>query len=83
MCTPVAGLSSPDEIDISLAPEGMSFITSAGETAEQTVFHLHLHVVPTWRKDGFGRIWLLEGKFEDADLENVAERIRRACGGLS
>jgi histidine triad (HIT) family protein len=66
-------------INASLAPEGMNLITSAGETAEQTVFHLHLHLVPRWRRDGFGRIWPLEGRFEDADLENVAKRIREAC----
>ena len=30
-------------IDEALKPEGMNLITSAGETAEQTVFHLHLH----------------------------------------
>ncbi len=66
-------------IDLALKPEGMNLITSAGETAEQTVFHLHLHVVPRWRRDGFGRIWPVEGKFEDADLEDVADRIREAC----
>jgi histidine triad (HIT) family protein len=66
-------------IETALTPEGMNLITSAGETAEQTVFHLHLHVVPRWRRDGFGRIWPIEGKFEDADLEGVAERIRDAC----
>ena len=66
-------------IDTALSPEGMNLITSAGRTAEQTVFHLHLHVVPRWQRDGFGRIWPIEGKFEDADLEDVAERIREAC----
>jgi histidine triad (HIT) family protein len=66
-------------IDRALKPDGMNLITSAGETAEQTVFHLHLHIVPRWKRDGFGRIWPAEGKFEDADLENVADRIREAC----
>jgi histidine triad (HIT) family protein len=66
-------------IDRALKPDGMNLITSAGETAEQTVFHLHLHVVPRWKRDGFGRIWPAEGKFEDANLENVADRIREAC----
>ena len=66
-------------INQALMPEGMNLITSAGETAEQTVFHLHLHLVPRWHRDGFGRIWPIEGKYEDADLENVASRIREAC----
>jgi len=66
-------------IDASLKPEGMNLITSAGKVAEQNVFHLHFHVVPRWQRDGFGQIWPVEGKFEDADLEDVADRIREAC----
>ena len=66
-------------IGASLNPEGMNLITSAGETAEQTVFHLHLHVVPRWRRDGFDRIWPPQSRYEDADLEHVADRIREAC----
>jgi histidine triad (HIT) family protein len=63
-----------------LNPEGMNLITSAGKTAEQTVFHLHLHIVPRWQRDGFGRIWPVEGKFEDSDLVDLAKRIRDECG---
>ena len=67
-------------IDSSLKPEGMNLITSAGKVAEQTVPHLHLHLVPRWKKDDFGPIWPLEDKkYEDAELENVADRIREAC----
>jgi histidine triad (HIT) family protein len=66
-------------IDAAISPEGMNLITSAGQTAEQTVFHLHLHVVPRWRRDGFGRIWPLEERYHDADLGDVAEEIRGAC----
>jgi len=66
-------------IEEALSPDGMNLITSAGQTAEQTVFHLHLHLVPRWHGDGFGRIWPVEGKYEGADLEDVASRIREAC----
>jgi histidine triad (HIT) family protein len=65
-------------IEQAMRPEGMNLITSAGETAEQTVFHLHLHIVPRWRRDGFGHIWPVEGKFDDASLEGFADRIREA-----
>ena len=68
-------------IESSLEPDGMNLITSAGKTAEQTVFHLHLHLVPRWERDGFGRIWPKEHRFEDADLGDVADLIRRACRG--
>ncbi len=60
-----------------LRPDGMNLITSASEAAEQTVFHLHLHVVPRWNDDGFGQIWPTGERYRNADLGNVAERIRR------
>ena len=69
-------------INQALLPEGMNLITSAGETAEQTVFHLHLHLVPRWHRDGFGRIWPVDGKYEDANFDDVADRIRAACEGI-
>jgi histidine triad (HIT) family protein len=69
-----------DAIESAISPEGMNLITSAGKAAEQSVFHLHLHVVPRWSRDGFGRIWPIEGRnYEDAQLENVAELIRAEC----
>lgn len=69
-----------EAINAAIHPEGMNLITSAGKAAEQTVFHLHLHVVPRWTRDGFGRIWPIEGlKYESSDLENVAELIRAEC----
>src|SRR5688572_23231261 len=49
-------------IAAAINPEGMNLIASAGRAAEQTVFHLHLHVVPRWVRDGFGRIWPIEGR---------------------
>jgi histidine triad (HIT) family protein len=69
-------------IDAGLHPEGMNLITSAGEIAEETVFHLHLHVVPRWEQDGFPRIWPEAGIHESAKLEDAARRIRAACADL-
>jgi histidine triad (HIT) family protein len=67
-------------INSAISPEGKNIITSAGPAGEQTVFHLHLHVVPRWPQDGFGRIWPMEGsKYESADLENVGRLIRAEC----
>lgn len=60
-------------------PEGMNLISSKGSAAEQTVYHLHLHVLPRWSQDGFDRIWPKDSPFEDDDLKAVADRIREAC----
>ena len=66
-------------IQATLAPEGMNLITSSGEIAEQTVFHLHLHLVPRWPGDGFGDIWPPAGLDDDPALKDAAERIRETC----
>jgi histidine triad (HIT) family protein len=66
-------------IQSALTPEGMNLITSAGEVAEQTIFHLHLHLVPRWREDGFGRIWRKQQRQESTELREAANRIRQVC----
>ena len=65
-------------IERALEPEGMNLISSAGVAAEQSVFHVHLHVVPRWRRDGFGPIWPGDQRFHDPDLEELADGIRSA-----
>ena len=37
--------------------ESANFITSAGSAATQTVFHLHVHVVPRREGDGLALPW--------------------------
>ncbi len=68
-------------IDAALEPEGLNLITSAGEAAEQTVFHLHIHLVPRWRDDGFGRIWPPEHAADAQITDEVAQAIRAKCSG--
>jgi histidine triad (HIT) family protein len=62
-----------------VTPAGMNLITSSGEVAEQTVYHLHLHVVPRYRDDGFDEIWPPKRELPGIDLGDIAERIREAC----
>jgi len=58
-----------------LHPNGMNLITSAGEVAEQTVFHLHLHLVPRWQDDCFDRIWPIDGITDAKALQAAAQKI--------
>lgn len=67
-----------------LNPDGMNLITSSGSAAEQTVFHLHLHLVPRWADDGFGSIWPPEGTpLNSRAKEGLADRIRDALSDLA
>jgi histidine triad (HIT) family protein len=72
-------ISVGQAIDKALTPDGMNLITSSGEAAEQTIYHLHLHVVPRYRDDAIGPIWPPQKELPGIDLEGVADRIREAC----
>jgi histidine triad (HIT) family protein len=62
-----------------LSPDGMNLITSAGIAAEQTVPHLHLHVVPRWASDRIGPIWPPKEPLNDHLSDDLAAAIREFC----
>jgi histidine triad (HIT) family protein len=66
-------------IETALDPQGMNLITSSGTVAEQSIFHVHLHVVPRWADDGFGPIWPPERTMATRVKQDAAVRIRQAC----
>ncbi|MBN1875394.1 MAG: HIT family protein [Anaerolineae bacterium] len=60
--------------------EGVNFFLADGEAAGQEVFHIHLHVFPRYRGDGFG---LRTGPHYKrrparAELDRIAEQIQQA-----
>src|SRR3954469_20851746 len=59
-----------------LQPEGMNLISSAGEAATQSVFHLHYHLVPRWKGDRMGDFWPGGEDASDDAQEALATRIR-------
>jgi len=62
-----------------VTPAGMNLISSSGPTAEQSVFHLHLHVVPRYSGDNIDPIWPPREKMDADMITGVAERVRNAC----
>ena len=58
--------------------EGVNFFLADGEAAGQEVFHVHLHVFPRYRGDGFGL--KLPPDYQDRppreELNEIAQRIK-------
>ena len=72
-----------DAINTVLRPDGLNLISSAGEAASQTVFHLHLHVVPRWAGDHLGNIWPPSPPLTDQAKDETAAAIRAAYTAIS
>lgn len=68
-------------IKSAMSPEGLNLISSAGDAAEQTVFHLHLHLVPRWQADRIGEIWPSDSDERPEWAGDAASKIRAACAG--
>lgn len=62
-----------------LRPAGLNIIQSNGEAATQTVFHLHVHLVPRWPDDAIGRIWPPETNYSESEKDAAWEALRVAC----
>ena len=59
-----------------MQPDGLNIIQSNGAAATQTVFHLHVHVVPRWEADAIGRIWPPETNYSEDAKDDAWELIR-------
>jgi histidine triad (HIT) family protein len=60
-------------------PEGLNIIQSNGKAATQTVFHLHVHIVPRWENDAVGRIWPPDTNYSEEQKDDAWERLKAAC----
>lgn len=58
--------------------EGVNFFLADGEAAGQEVFHVHLHLIPRFEKDGFGFKFPkgYTDKPERDELEQIAQKIK-------
>jgi len=62
-----------------VTPAGMNLISSSGAVAEQTVFHLHLRIVPRYEGDDIEPIWPPKKHPDEELMDGIAERIRKSC----
>lgn len=66
----------------SLRCDGVNLFLADGAAAFQEVFHVHLHVLPRWRGDGFKLVYKA-GTPARADLDAQAADIRAAAGRVA
>ena len=53
--------------------DGVNVLNASGASAEQSVFHLHFHIVPRKKGDGL-KMWPLDGK-QELDLQKIAREL--------
>jgi len=64
-----------------LKPDGVQIMQFNGSAAGQTVFHLHVHIVPRYRNGTLARHG--EGRAEDAVLKSLQERLKQRLARCS
>jgi len=62
-------------IRAAFAPDGLSVYQANGKAAGQTVFHLHVHLVPRHEGDGMNLIWPAKNPSREK-LEEYAAKVR-------
>lgn len=65
-------------LERALEPQGMNAITSKGRAASQSVFHLHVHLVPRWDGDRMGDLWPPDQPTQAEALDALASSLRSA-----
>ena len=58
-----------------LGCDGFNIVQNNGEQAGQTVFHLHMHLIPRYEGDNAGIAAWKQGTLEDAVKEQIIESV--------
>ncbi len=55
--------------------DGINILQNNGTAAGQSVFHLHIHIIPRFEGDGILPVWP-QGEYADGEAAVLAEQIR-------
>lgn len=69
-------LATARKVRHTLRPEGLNIIQSNGAAAGQSVFHLHVHVVPRATGDRMPELWPEDAQWDSARLDSIARDLR-------
>jgi len=61
-----------------VCPAGLNVVQSTGAAAAQSVFHLHVHVVPRTLGDGLTVLWPLPREWPAGELDVITQRLASA-----
>ena len=65
-----------DILQSKLKSEGTTIFQMSREAGWQTVFHLHMHVIPRWSNDGLHKPWDI-APGNEAELDQVLQQITK------
>lgn len=60
-----------------LGCDGYNVVQNNGETAGQTVFHFHMHLIPRYKGDQVGLGWKI-GELTDEERDDILAKLREA-----
>lgn len=60
-----------------LGCDGYNIVQNNGETAGQTVFHFHMHLIPRYKGDQVGLGWKM-GELTDEERDDILAKLREA-----
>jgi histidine triad (HIT) family protein len=63
-----------DKLQKTLQPSGFNIISNINEIAYQTIFHLHIHIIPKYENDK-GFIWTTKPNLKN-NLEWIVKKIK-------
>lgn len=63
------------KITDALQCDGFNIVQNNGETAGQTVFHFHMHLIPRYKGDGVGITWT-PGTLTDEMREEILTKVK-------
>ena len=63
-----------------LGCDGFNLVQNNGETAGQTVFHFHLHLIPRYKEDdNTGVITWKQHSYDDERMDEIQKKLSEAC----